>query len=82
MRETSVKNLELFKFNDMTDHDIDITPGHVVELLNEFNCEYFDNQLSFDQNNEKKFLKLSIKDQLEVKITFINLNENNEEDEP
>lgn len=28
----------------MTDHDIDITPGHVIELLNEFNCEYFDNQ--------------------------------------
>ena len=65
----------------MTDHDIDITPGHVIELLNEFNCEYFDNQLEIDQNNEKKYLKLKTKDDLEVKITFFDLNDNNNEEE-
>jgi len=42
VRQTTVSNLDLFKFNDMTDHDIDISPGNVVELLNEFNCEYFE----------------------------------------
>ena len=65
----------------MTDHDIDITPGHVIELLNEFNCEYFDNQLEIDQNNEKKYLKLKTKDDLEIKITFFDLNDNNNEEE-
>lgn len=65
----------------MTDHDIDITPGHVIELLNEFNCEYFDNQFEIDQNNEKKYLKLKTKDDLEVKITFFDLNDNNNEGE-
>jgi hypothetical protein len=65
----------------MTDHDIDITPGHVIELLNEFNCEYFDNQFEIDQNNEKKYLKLKTKDNLEVKITFFDLHDNNNEDE-
>lgn len=65
----------------MTDHDIDITPGHVIELLNEFNCEYFDNQFEIDQNNDKKYLKLKTKDDLEVKITFFDLNDNNNEGE-
>jgi len=53
VRQTSVKNLELFKFNDMTDHDIDVTPGTIWEDLNEFNCEYFDNKLQLEQNFEK-----------------------------
>lgn len=38
-------DLDLFKFNDMTDHDIDVSPGDVWEQLQEFNCEYFDNQM-------------------------------------
>jgi len=42
VRQTSEKNLDLFKFNDMTDHDIDVAPGTIWEDLNEFNTEYFD----------------------------------------
>lgn len=41
VRQTTLK--DLYKFNDMTDHDIDISPGSIVDMLNEFNCEYFDN---------------------------------------
>jgi hypothetical protein len=42
VRQTSEKNLDLFKFNDMTDHDIDVVPGTIWDDLNEFNSEYFD----------------------------------------
>jgi len=42
VRQTSEKNLDLFKFNDMTDHDIDVAPGTIWDDLNEFNSEYFD----------------------------------------
>ena len=41
-------DLDLFKFNDMTDHDIDVSPGDVWEQLQEFNCDYFDNQLKLE----------------------------------
>ena len=56
VRQATAKHLDLFKFNDMTDHDIDISPGNIVELLNEFNCEYFESQLSIEQNFDKKFV--------------------------
>ena len=41
VRQTT-ENLEVFKFNDMTDHDIDVTPGVIFEELNNFNSDYFD----------------------------------------
>ena len=34
--------LELFKFNDLNDHDIDVTPAAIWEELNSFNVEAFD----------------------------------------
>merc|ERR1712071_281282 len=33
---------------------LDISPGNILEFLNEFNCEYFENQLSIEQNIDKK----------------------------
>jgi|TARA_B110001450_G_scaffold200228_1_gene189131 hypothetical protein len=81
VRQTSAQTLDLFKFNDMTDHDIDISPGNIVELLNEFNCEYSDGQLSIEQNFEKKFVKVTKEDDFAVKITFIDLAENENKDE-
>jgi hypothetical protein len=48
VRQTTAQTLDLFKFNDMTDHDIDISPGNIVELLNEFNSDYFESQLSIE----------------------------------
>jgi len=31
----------LYKYNDMTDHDIDVSPGEILEQLNTFNCENY-----------------------------------------
>lgn len=45
VRQTTEKNLDLFKFNDMTDHDIDVSPGTIWDDLNEFNSEYFDGKM-------------------------------------
>jgi len=38
-------NFENFKFNDMTDYDIDYDPGIIFEELNNFNANYFDQKL-------------------------------------
>jgi len=67
VREDS--NLDLFKFNDMTDHDIDVSPGLIFEELNNFNCDYFDSQMKVEANLDKKFIRLSM-DKLDVKIKF------------
>jgi len=42
VRQTSVSNLEIQKFNDMTDFDIQTSPGELWEELNNFNADYFD----------------------------------------
>jgi len=42
VRQTSMANLEIQKFNDMTDFDIQTTPGEVWEELNNFNADYFE----------------------------------------
>ena len=42
VRQTSVQNLEMYKYNDMTDFDIQADPAVVWEEINNFNCEYFD----------------------------------------
>lgn len=46
-------NLDIYKFNDMTDHDIDVSPGLIFEELNNFNSDYFDSQLKIEANLEK-----------------------------
>jgi len=51
VRQTSA--LEVQKFNDMTDFDIQTTPGEVWEELNNFNADYFDSQLTLESNVEK-----------------------------
>jgi hypothetical protein len=54
VRETSESNIEIYKFNDMTDHDITVTPSAILEELNIFNQDYFeDNSLVFEHNFEK-----------------------------
>jgi hypothetical protein len=74
-------DLDLFKFNDMTDHDINVSPGDIWDQLQEFNCEYFDNKMQLEQNLDKKFFTLTCDEgKLSVKIKFMDLN--NEEDEP
>merc|ERR1712159_828681 len=80
VRQTSVSNLEIQKFNDMTDFDIQTSPGDVWEELNNFNCDYFDSQLTLENNMEKKYIKLTLPaneeentSELVLKIKFFDL---------
>lgn len=45
--------LEIFRFNDLTDHDIDVDPGVVWEELNCFNVEAYDEKLQIQADPEK-----------------------------
>jgi hypothetical protein len=74
------ENLELYKFNDMTDHDIDVSPGIVFEELNNFNCEYFNSKLTIESNIEKKYIRMTMED-LDVKVKFFELNNKESDDE-
>lgn len=66
----------------MTDHDIDVAPGQILEELNNFNCDYFDQQLDIAANFEKQHIKLSMKNEnLEVKIKFFELEQQKGEDD-
>jgi hypothetical protein len=42
IRQTSETNLQLYKFNDMNDHDIDVDPSVIWEELNVFNTDFYD----------------------------------------
>ena len=44
----------------MTDFDIQTTPGEVWEELNNFNADYFDSQLTLENNAEKQYIKLTL----------------------
>jgi len=46
-------DIEIKKFNDMTDFDIQATPIVFWEELNNFNNEYFDNELTLESNLQK-----------------------------
>lgn len=74
VRQTT-ENLEVFKFNDMTDHDIDVTPGLIFEELNNFNSDYFDSQLKIESNLDKKHIRMSMEG-LDVKVKFFQLESN------
>ena len=72
----------LYKYNDMTDHDIDVTPGDILEELNNFNCDYYDQQLEIAANFEKQHIMLKKKnDNLVVKIKFFELKQQKDDDE-
>lgn len=43
-------NFENFKFNDMTDYDIDFAPGVIVEELNNFNEQFYEKKLTIEVN--------------------------------
>jgi len=68
VRETSC--LELCKFNDMMDHDIDVDPGVVYDDLNTFNEEHLEGKMTIEKV-EGKCLKLTMPDEdLVVKVKF------------
>ena len=41
IRQTSDTNLQLYKFNDVNDHDIDVDPSVIWEELNVFNTDAY-----------------------------------------
>jgi len=64
----------------MTDFDIQTTPGDVWEELNNFNADYFDSQLTLENNMEKKYIRLTLPaneeektSELMLKIKFFDL---------
>jgi len=50
VRQASTSQLELYKFNDFVDHDIEMTPGNLWEELNMFNEDLFEGKLKLDYN--------------------------------
>jgi len=76
----ATQNLDLFKFNDMTDHDIDVSPATIFEELNNFNSDYFDSKLKIESNLEKKHIRMTM-DDLDVKVKFFQLTSEDSEDE-
>ena len=84
VRQVSVSNLERYKFNDMSDFDVDIVPGAVWEELNNFNEEAYEGKLKIENNLEKKWIKILKEGQedgsapLTVKMKFFDLNNGEE----
>lgn len=54
--------LEIFRFNDLADHDIDVEPGVVWEELNCFNVEAYDEKLQLQADSDKKCFIIEEKD--------------------
>ena len=57
------KHLELYRFNDMMDHDIQTSPDTVWEELNQFNVEMYDSKLTLEANAEKRCFYIEEKDE-------------------
>jgi len=62
VRETSAINLTAYKFNDMTDFDVDVDPAVIWDELNSFNADGFDNRFTITKDVEKKFIRMTMKD--------------------
>lgn len=79
------ENFENFKFNDMTDYDIDYAPGVIYEELNNFNETYYEKKLNIELNSEKRWIKIHQEGTeelmpLKVKVKFFNVTEKPEEE--
>ena len=53
IRQASASELEIYKFNDLVDHDIEVSPGTIWEELNMFNEDLFEGKLNLNYNTEK-----------------------------
>lgn len=86
IRQTSEATMNLYKFNDMTDHDIDVSPGQFIEELNQINYEVFDKQFDIKPNFDKQNVTLAMDSQnLLIKFKFFEIqnpvDESDEEEE-
>jgi len=86
IREASASELEVYKFNDMADYDIDVSPGFVWEELQMFNVDLFDEKLQMEANLDKKYFTVQMNDaetdkiDFKVKVKFFALTPRGEED--
>lgn len=86
VRVASASELEIYKFNDMVDYDIDVSPGHLWEELQMFNIDLFDDKLKMELNIEKKFFTIQMNDpetdkvDFKVKVKFFGLGKENSEE--
>jgi len=71
IRQQSLENLRLYKFNDMADHDIDVDPSVIWEDLNMFNVDFFDEKLKIDANLEKKHITIQMNDEETNEVDFL-----------
>lgn len=72
----------LYKYNDMTDFDVDVAPGEILEQLNTFNCENYEERLEIVPDFEKQNVKIFDKSEnLEVKIKFFEVENGDDEEE-
>ena len=69
VRQSSVLALERYKFNDLTDYDIDCEPGVVWDELNSFNEDLFEGKFKIESNIEKQWMKLSLESKEEMPLT-------------
>lgn len=58
VRERPEDFFENYKFNDMTDYDIDFAPGIVFEELNNFNENFYGKKLTIELNLEKRCIMI------------------------
>lgn len=86
VRQASESQLQLYKFNDMVDHDIEVMPGQFWEELNMFNEDLFEGKLNLKYNENKKYMTIEMQDpetgclNFLVKAKFFALNNNEPED--
>lgn len=62
VRQVSESELQLYKFNDMVDHDVEVMPGQFWEELNMFNEDLFDCKLKLNYNENKKHMIIEMVD--------------------
>lgn len=74
--------VNIYKFNDMTDHDITVPPSVIWDELRAFNEDYFDGKMTLEQNLEKQHFVIGVAEEnLKVKVKFLELNNQDSDDE-
>merc|ERR550514_1270282 len=80
--------LQLVRQTSAANFDIQTSPGDVWEELNNFNADYFDSQLTLENNMEKKYIKMTLPaneegntQELVLKVKFFDLQPEREGEE-
>jgi len=68
---------QVYKFNDMADFDVDVSPALIWEELNSFNVEGYGSKLKLTANPEKKclFIESDGEEPFLVKVKFFALDQ-------